>query len=395
MSQLATGVPLRPSTPAPSGCVSGTNPLALKVVSTGAPSRAASASSSARADRAPWPTTNTGRSASTSSRAAAATSSVAGPVRPTEARPVGNAAGASEVSSCTSSGSTRCATPRWSTACLTASAASSAWSLPLWTTVDETVTSEKTAVRSRSWNAPRPQHLRRHLARDREHGRLVEAGVVQTGEEVGRARTGDRKARGRPAGQLPVGAGGERRGALVPDAEESELAALLGTAERVGETEVGVADHPEHGVHTMRDQGLDEDVGHRPDALRLVGEPHVGAVDAVIDVVRHDGVGESLWGSTREWVVVVAVPGTAKPAVLDGALAHRPALVRTAVLQGSQLAVAPGQCDRPAVDNGAPDPPLGGDVGCFDPVPRLPDALGLLADVCHGVTPFRLTRLCR
>ena len=49
ISQLATGVPLRPSTPAPSGCVSGTSPLALNVVSTGAPSRSASASSSARA----------------------------------------------------------------------------------------------------------------------------------------------------------------------------------------------------------------------------------------------------------------------------------------------------------------------------------------------------------
>ena len=36
ISQLATGVPLRPSTPAPSGWVSGTSPLALNVVSTGA-----------------------------------------------------------------------------------------------------------------------------------------------------------------------------------------------------------------------------------------------------------------------------------------------------------------------------------------------------------------------
>src|SRR6478609_6586757 len=51
INQLATGVPLRPNTPAPSGLVSGTRPLALKVVSTGAPSRSANASSSARPDR--------------------------------------------------------------------------------------------------------------------------------------------------------------------------------------------------------------------------------------------------------------------------------------------------------------------------------------------------------
>ena len=44
MSQLATGVPLRPSTPAPSGWWSETWPLALNVVSTGAPSASASAS---------------------------------------------------------------------------------------------------------------------------------------------------------------------------------------------------------------------------------------------------------------------------------------------------------------------------------------------------------------
>ncbi len=42
MNQLATGVPLRPSTPQPSGCVSGICPFALKVVTTGAWIRSAS-----------------------------------------------------------------------------------------------------------------------------------------------------------------------------------------------------------------------------------------------------------------------------------------------------------------------------------------------------------------
>ena len=53
ISQLATGVPLRPSTPAPNGWESGTRPLALNVVSTGAPSRSASATTWSRALRAP------------------------------------------------------------------------------------------------------------------------------------------------------------------------------------------------------------------------------------------------------------------------------------------------------------------------------------------------------
>ena len=43
MNQLATGVPLRPSTPQASGWSSAIWPLALNVVITGAPSRSASA----------------------------------------------------------------------------------------------------------------------------------------------------------------------------------------------------------------------------------------------------------------------------------------------------------------------------------------------------------------
>ena len=43
MNQLATGVPLRPSTPQASGWSSGICPLALNVVITGAPIRSASA----------------------------------------------------------------------------------------------------------------------------------------------------------------------------------------------------------------------------------------------------------------------------------------------------------------------------------------------------------------
>ena len=242
ISQLATGVPLRPRTPAPSGWVSGTSPLALNVVSTGAPSRSASASSCVRPRRAPWPTTNTGRRGV----AQQDRSRRRPPRRPARSagvvnRPAGVAASASEGCSCTSSGSTRCATPRRSTACLTASAASSAWSLPDWTVVVETATSRNTADRSRSWNAPRPITFEGTWPEIAMHRGLVELRVVQAGEQVGRAGPGDREARGRTAGELAVGTGRERRRTLVPDADEPQLAALLGPAHRVGEAEVGVA----------------------------------------------------------------------------------------------------------------------------------------------------------
>jgi hypothetical protein len=45
--------------------------------------------------------------------------------------------------------------------------------------------------------------LGRHLAGDRDHGRLVQLRVVQTGQQVGRARPRDREARGRSPGELP------------------------------------------------------------------------------------------------------------------------------------------------------------------------------------------------
>ena len=61
MIQLATGVPLRPSTPAASGWSSPIWPFALNVVITGAPSCSASAITAGMWKRAPWPTTITGR----------------------------------------------------------------------------------------------------------------------------------------------------------------------------------------------------------------------------------------------------------------------------------------------------------------------------------------------
>ena len=64
----------------------------------------------------------------------------------------------------------------------------------------------------------------------------------------------------------------EGRSALVPDPDELQVTSLLRPAQRVGEAQVGVADHPEDPGDAVRDQGLDQDVGDRSDRLRAIGQ---------------------------------------------------------------------------------------------------------------------------
>lgn len=156
MNQLAIGVPLRPSTPQPSGWSSAMSPFALNVVTTGAPMCSASATIASMSWRAPWPTMISGRSASAMRWAASATTAAGAAERGSPRRPAGPLAGASDGIVCTSSGSTRWATPRSVSACLHASAISSTWSEPAWTVWVEMATSAKARSRSRSWNAPWP-----------------------------------------------------------------------------------------------------------------------------------------------------------------------------------------------------------------------------------------------
>ena len=66
---------------------------------------------------------------------------------------------------------------------------------------------------------------------------------------------------GGPAGELAVGGGGERGGALVADADVGELAGLLLAAQRVGEAEVGVPDHAEDVLDAPVDHRLGHQVG--------------------------------------------------------------------------------------------------------------------------------------
>ena len=113
-----------------------------------------------------------------------------------------------------------------------------------------------------------------------------------------------------------------------------EVAALLGAAHRVGEPEVGVADHAEHVGDAPRDHRLDHHVGDRA-RVRCgdVGQRDVDAVGAHLDREARGRVGEARRRAAGERVVVVAVPRAAQQPVLDRALAERAALVRAVVVE--------------------------------------------------------------
>ena len=106
---------------------------------------------------------------------------------------------------CTSSGRTRWATERASRACFTASEASSAWSDPAWTTVEDTATSANAALEIEVLERASAEHLRRHLSRHRDDRRPVDLGVVQA-RSAGWSSP-DPRCRGRP----PAGRSASRR----------------------------------------------------------------------------------------------------------------------------------------------------------------------------------------
>ena len=158
ITQLATGVPLRPSTPAASGWSSPIWPLALNVVITGAPSCSASAVTALMWKRAPWPTMITGRFEPRSSRRASAIDSSGGEIVDGDTRPVGPPASAPSGagSVCTSSGKIRCATSRRSSAFLHARFISSTGLESCSTGWLQAATEPNAPDRSTSWNAPGP-----------------------------------------------------------------------------------------------------------------------------------------------------------------------------------------------------------------------------------------------
>ena len=150
ITQLAIGVPLRPSTPPPRGWWSEIWPLALKVVITGAPISSASSVTASMSKRAPWPTMMTGRLAAASRCTAVASASSGGAIARDAMRPFGPPAlapsGAGNV--WTSSGKIRCETPRLSSALLQARLTSSACLDVCSTGCDHWATLPKAAIRS-------------------------------------------------------------------------------------------------------------------------------------------------------------------------------------------------------------------------------------------------------
>ena len=157
----ATGVPLRPSTPQPSGWWSETWPLALNVVSTGARSRLGELHHGVHVEPGAVADDDHRAAGPGSSTATASTVALAGggtSVRP-PGRPDRRRGHLRAGWTCTSSGSTRWPTPRSTTACLSARVISSAWSDPGSSVREKPATSENAPARSRSWNAPRPSTL--------------------------------------------------------------------------------------------------------------------------------------------------------------------------------------------------------------------------------------------
>ncbi|MEA2973693.1 MAG: hypothetical protein QOG82_2151 [Actinomycetota bacterium] len=199
----ATGMPDRPRTPQASGWESGTSPLALNVVMTGASTCSAKAAISSPQPRAPLPTMITGRWAADRSSTARANSASGGAISRAATRPrrglgVGTA---TPASSWTSSGKMRWATSRSTMACFMARAASSVAFSGRRTVWLHAATGLKAEARSTSWNVPGPMTCdftwpvratigtRSTLASHRPVRRLVAPGPAMVRQAAGRPDT--------------------------------------------------------------------------------------------------------------------------------------------------------------------------------------------------------------
>ena len=230
----------------------------------------------------------------------------------------------------------------------------------------------------------RPEHLVVDLAGQRQNRRAVDLRVPHPGQQVGGAGAGDRQAGGRPPGQLAVGGGGERRRALVADADVGELAVGLPPPDRVGEPEVRVADHAEH----VPDPPVDHRPGHHVgDGLDVRGR----RLDADEDLaVAHlERIGGRLvleaGGLPGQRAVVEAVPGTAQQPVLDRALAEGPALMRAVVVEGAELALVVNEGDALEARVNGGHAALGQLILGQHPVPL--QLLGPVGGLGHRSTP--------
>ncbi len=211
---------------------------------------------------------------------------------------------------------------------------------------------------------------RRHLTRQGDDRGSVLLGVIEPGQQVRGPRSGDADARRRTPGQLSVGRRGERCRTLVADADEGQFAAGLSAAHRVGEAEVGVADHAKDMGHAPGDQRLDDHI-----ADRALVHRHIGEVDPD-SVVTHFGrkacrcIGKRWWRVACQRVVVVTVPRAAQHPAFDRPLSEGSALVRAPIVECTVRPADSGQRQRPATDGHRRDTAVLDHIAVGDPAPR-------------------------
>ena len=95
--------------------------------------------------------------------------------------------------------------------------------------------------------------------RDRDHGGLVELGVVQAVEQVHAAGTGGREAAADAPGPLGVRAGHERGGFLVAHLDETDLTVAL--ADGLHDAVDAITRQAKDGVHAPGHEAVDQYVG--------------------------------------------------------------------------------------------------------------------------------------
>ena len=71
---------------------------------------------------------------------------------------------------------------------------------------------------------------RRSRARERQNGRMIEAGFIEAGDKMRAAGTGGASTHGELAGELGLAGGGQRRAFLMTDTNPFDMA----SPERVG-----------------------------------------------------------------------------------------------------------------------------------------------------------------
>ncbi len=178
-------------------------------------------------------------------------------------------------------------------------------------------------------------HLRRHLTGDGQRRRAVDLGVVEPGEQVGRAGPGDREAGRRTARELAERRRSERRGTLVAHADEREVAAFLrrdasrrrsrGSSDRPcrtrGSRPTRPSCRPARPTRSARGTGSGGSATYTP-SPRTSTAKQAGA-----------SVKPGRWGAGGG-VVVVAVPRATQVPALDRPFAERASLVRAVVVEG-------------------------------------------------------------